>query len=126
MKKYLVRSSWLIVLVLLLSTIYYLPSTVSAQCQTNEVETDFGCIPKDPAGFTSTLYGVGLSLIGVVALLFIIFGGYQILTSQGDQEKLRKGRSYVVSAIIGIVLAVVGFALYQIIAKDVLKIPGFG
>lgn len=90
------------------------------------VNTDFGCLSiNDPSLFTAKLYEIGLGFIGGVALLFIVWGGYLILTSQGDIEKLQKGKSYIVSSVIGVVLAISGFAFYQIIAADVLKIPGF-
>lgn len=93
-------------------------------CPGGKITTDLGEIPCSPSGFASTLYGVGLSFIGVVALIFIIYGGYLILTSQGNPEQVGRGKSYITYAIIGIVLAVAGFALYQIIAVDVIKIPG--
>lgn len=93
-----------------------------AQCADNQVKTDLGCLPANPLDFAASIYAIGLGLIGVVALIFIIYGGYLILSSRGDQLKLSQGKSYVVSAIIGIVLAVAGFALYQIIAVDVIKL----
>lgn len=87
--------------------------------------TDFGCIPDDPLGFAAKIYSIGLGFIGSIALVFIIYGGYLILTSQGDQLKLGKGKSYIVSAVIGLVMAIAGFAIYQIITVDVIKLPGF-
>lgn len=112
----------------LLATSYWLLATKSLYAACNaatEIETDLGCLPADPAGFTSRLYGIGLGLIGGAALLSIMYGGYLIMSSRGDKDKLVKGKSYIFSAIAGMVLAIVGFALYQIIAQDVLKIPGF-
>lgn len=94
-------------------------------CEDNILKTDLGNIPCDPTGFASSLYGIGLSFIGVVALLFIVYGGFLILTSQGSEDQLRKGKSYITYSIIGVVLAVAGYALYQILAIDLLKIPGF-
>lgn len=89
------------------------------------VDTDLGCISQDPARFASQLYGIGLGFIGTVGVLFIIYGGYLILASKGDHTQLARGRSYIVSAIIGIVLAISGFAFYHIIAADIVKLPGF-
>jgi hypothetical protein len=60
-----------------------------------------------------------------VALLFIVYGGFLILTSQGNSDQIRRGKSYITYSIIGVVLAVSGYALYQILAIDVIKIPGF-
>ena len=95
-------------------------------CNPNtEVSTDLGCIPNDPFAFTAKFYGIGLGLIGGVALLFIIYGGYIILTSQGQPDQLGKGKSYIYYAIAGLLLAIFGFVFIQVIAVDILHIPGF-
>lgn len=94
-------------------------------CENGILKTDLGEIPCSPTGFASTLYGIGLSIIGIVALLFIVYGGFLILTSQGSQDQIRRGKAYITYSIIGVVLAIGGYALYQILAIDVIKIPGF-
>lgn len=98
---------------------------LAVDCSINEVKTDLGCIPTDPVGFSSRLYGIGLGLIGGVALLAIVYGGYLILSSQGEPGQLQKGKSYIYSAITGIILALLGYALYQVLATRVIKLPGF-
>ena len=89
------------------------------------VQTDLGCIPNDPFAFVAKFYGIGLGIIGGVALLFIIYGGYIILTSQGDPNQLNTGKSYIYYAIAGLILAIFGFVFIQVIAVDILHIPGF-
>ena len=92
----------------------------------NNIVTDLGVLPCTPTGFAQAIYSIGLTLIGAVALLFIVYGGYLILTSQGSPDQIAKGRSYITYAIIGIVLAVSGYALYQIVILNVIRLPGFG
>jgi TRAP-type C4-dicarboxylate transport system permease small subunit len=94
-------------------------------CPTGEIATDLGCVPQDPVGFVGKFYGIGLGLIGMVAILFLIIGGYYIMTSQGNPGKLVTGKQYVFYSLAGLVLAIMGFVFIQIIASDVLKIPGF-
>lgn len=94
-------------------------------CLENEILTDFGCVPDDPAGFVQKFYGFGLALIGMVGVLFIIIGGYYILTSRGDPAALQKGKGFILYAIIGILLAIFGFVFIQVITGDILQIPGF-
>ena len=84
-----------------------------------------GCIPTDPIGFVAKFYSIGLSLIGGVAVLFIIYGGYTLLTSQGNPVQINKGKSYILYAIIGLLLAIFGYVFVEVIAVDILKIPGF-
>ncbi len=88
-------------------------------------QTELGCLPTDPVRFSVGLYSVGLGLIGGVGVLFVMYGGYVILSSQGNPEQLRKGKSYIYFAIAGLILAFAGFVLYQTVASKILKIPGF-
>jgi len=90
-----------------------------------EFVTDFGCVPYDPVGFVGKFYGIGLSLIGATALIFLILGSYQIMTSRGNREQLKSGKSYIFYAILGLLFAIFGFVFIEVVIVDVLKIPGF-
>lgn len=94
-------------------------------CSQGEILTDFGCMPQDPIGFVERFYGIGLGFIGMVGLLFMIIGGYYIMTSQGNPARLATGKSFIFYSIAGLMLAVFGFVFIQIVAGDILKIPGF-
>ena len=94
-------------------------------CLQGYTATEIGCLPQDPIKFSSEVYGIGLGLIGGVALIAIMYGGYLILISKRDPNLLNKGKSYILYAILGIILAVGGFALYRLTVVDILKIPGF-
>ena len=94
-------------------------------CENGIFKSDLGDIPCSPGGFGAALYGIGLGLIGLVAVLYIVYGGYLILTSQGNPDQLSQGKSYIIYSIIGLILAIFGFAFYQTITVDILKLPGF-
>ena len=90
-----------------------------------EFITDLGCIPYDPAAFAGKFYGIGLGLIAGTSLLFFIFGGYLIMTSKGNSGQLNTGKSYIYYALLGLLLAIFGFVIIQVIIVDILRIPGF-
>ena len=94
-------------------------------CQLNEIKTDFGCFPNDPVGFTQKFYGVGLGFVGAIALLALIYGGYIVMTSQGNPQRLGIGKSYIFYAIAGLLLAIFGFVFIQTVMVDILHVPGF-
>jgi len=95
-------------------------------CLDSETFIDgIGCIPNDPVKFVSKFYGIGLSVIGAVALLCIIFGGFTILTSQGNPSRIQYGKNYIIYSILGLLLAIFAVLIMQIVFGDVLKIPGF-
>lgn len=94
-------------------------------CPVGEKMTEIGCMPTEPIAFIGRFYGVGLSLIGGVSLLFIIMGGYLILTSRGNPDQINNGKGYIFYAIAGLLLAIFGYLFIEIVVVDILRIPGF-
>jgi hypothetical protein len=95
-------------------------------CALNEVSVGGAfCLPQDPIGFVSKLYAVGLSIVSALALLFLIYGGYLIMTSRGNPTELNKGKSYIYYSLAGLLLAIFGFVFIQVVLVDILHIPGF-
>lgn len=112
--------------ILLYSVVSIFPDTVNAAaCKLDEVQTDFGCFPNDPIGFVQKFYGYGVSFVGGLSLLMLIWGGYTILTSRGEPGQLNVGKSYIIYAIVGLLLAIFGYVFFQLIAVDILHLPGF-
>lgn len=50
-------------------------------------------------------------IIGGIALLFFIYGGFTFILSQGNSDKVQHGKDIIFSAILGIVIAFSGYAL---------------
>ncbi len=94
-------------------------------CADTETATDLGCIPNDPIGFVAKFYTIGLSMVGAVAVIFIIYGGYVLLMSSGKPQEIEKGKSYIFYSIAGLLLVVFGLVFVRVIAVDVFALPGF-
>ncbi len=60
-----------------------------------------------------------LSVLAMIAVLFIIYGGFQYVTSAGNQEQAEKGRSTVVYAIIGLIIAILAYTLVSIVNNSI-------
>lgn len=73
--------------------------------------------------FVSKLLNFGIGIAGGIAFLLIIFGGFQILTSAGNPERLNEGKELISSAITGLLMIVFSVLLLQIIGVDILEIP---
>lgn len=95
------------------------------QCPLDRIATDFGCLPNDPIGFVQEFYPIGLSLVGGIALIALIAGGYTIMASHGEPQKVNIGKSYIFYAISGLLLAIFGYVFIEVVLSDILKIPGF-
>lgn len=68
-----------------------------------------------------TLIGFGvidilLRLGGLVAVLFVIYGGFQYVISQGEPDNLKKARETVINALIGLAVVLIAAPLVSFIA----------
>lgn len=54
-----------------------------------------------------------LIVVGLVAVLYLIWGGVTYVTAGGDAEKAGKGRTTITNAIIGIVIIAASLAIYN-------------
>ncbi len=52
-----------------------------------------------------------IAIGGVVALGFIVFGGFQYMTSTGDATKIQKAKTTILYAVIGLVVAALAFTI---------------
>lgn len=52
-----------------------------------------------------------LTTIGLVSLLMFLYGGFIILTSQGNDEKVGEARKIITYAVVGVVIIALAFAL---------------
>lgn len=90
-----------------------------------KIHTAIGDIETTPVGFAKVVFGIVLSLAGGIAVLLIIVSGYQIMTSQGNPEKIQGARETLTSTVIGLAFMIFSLVLLQIIGVDLLHIPGF-
>ncbi len=116
----------------ILYSLFSIPSRVFAQCAKSgpngscaSVNTALGPISTDPAGIVGNVLAILLSLSGGIAIILIIAAGYQLVTSQGNPEKVKGARERIVSAITGLLLIIFSVLILQIIGFDILRLPGF-
>lgn len=60
---------------------------------------------------------IALQLVGYIAVGFILYGGFQFLTSQGSAEGSVKARKTILNAVIGLVISIASIAIVNLIVK---------
>lgn len=88
--------------------------------------TALGCIKTDPQQFIGEILKIAVGIGGGIAFLLILFGGFQILTSAGNPEKLNAGKELVTSAITGLLIIIFSLFILRLIGYNILGIPKFG
>lgn len=59
-----------------------------------------------------------LSILGVVLLGFILYGGFLWMTSGGNPDGVKKGKQMIANAVIGLVIVVSAYAISSFVMKQ--------
>lgn len=62
---------------------------------------------------------IALRIAAMVAVIFIIYGGFSYTTSQGDPDGTSKAKSTLLNALIGLAISVTAAAIVSFIAKSI-------
>jgi succinate dehydrogenase/fumarate reductase cytochrome b subunit len=91
-----------------------------------ELLTAIGCVPLRLSNFVSDyLLKTMIGLAGIISLFCIIYAAFQIQTSSGNTEKVKKAQELLTSCIMGLMLIIFSVFILRLIGVDILKIPGF-
>jgi len=76
--------------------------------------------------YVSGVYQFLISIVGVVAALMIMIGGYQYVTAGGDKNRVQKGKERILNALIGLVLAFGSYLILYVINPDLVSFKALG
>ena len=89
----------------------------------DEVKAAAGC-----GGTTGTLDSALTSILnaiilimGIVAVIFIIIGGVNYITSSGDSNKVKKAKDTILYSVIGLVICALAFVIVNFVIGSILK-----
>ena len=63
----------------------------------------------------SNLVGILLGVVGAVGVGFFIYGAYLYLTASGAPHQMERGKSAMMTALAGIVLAMVAYGVVELV-----------
>ena len=96
--------------------------------------TQIGCIITDVKDFStpegaavlvnSILNRLIFPTVGGIALLYLIYGAFTLITSQSNPERLQQGKTMVMGAIIGLIFTLSVVLIVNLIAGQILRVPG--
>ena len=69
----------------------------------------------------SNIVGILLGLVGAVGVGFFIYGAYLYLTASGAPHQMERGKSAMMTALAGIVLAMVGYGVVELVMNAVVN-----
>ncbi len=70
-----------------------------------------------PQGVMTSVINIVSTIVGIVAFIMILVGGFKLITSGSNPQDVSKARETIIYAIVGLIIA----ALAQVIVQFVLK-----
>ena len=121
--------------ILILFTIFLVPiSRVSADTAAEQFTSGIkttatgagydGADATDPDKvFTDTITSIIkaiLSMVGLVFLLLMIYGGYRWMMARGNDADVQSAKNIIINAVIGLIIVMAAYAITQFVGKVVI------
>ena len=67
-----------------------------------------------------------LSLLGVIFLVLLVYGGYLWMTDRGNEDQVKRARNLISAAIIGLIIVVSSYAISIFVFETLMSSEGSG
>lgn len=90
------------------------PVSALSECNVEKTEGE-----KSLMSNVNMLINVFTSVMGFLAVAMIIYGGFMLLTAQGDPARIKRGKDVVLYSVIGLILVVLAYAIVNFVMTNV-------
>ena len=94
---------------------------IMAASSREKLEKEIQDLPNQDFGQNnvSNIFNVAYSLVGLVAVAFIIYGAVQYITANGDAGKLTKAKHTIMYAVVGMMIVLLAAAITYFITSSI-------
>ena len=80
-------------------------------------------VPDGPDLMTivKNLLNTTFGVVGVIAVIMMVIGGFHYMTSQGSPEKVQKGKNTILYGIVGLIIVLSAFAIVNFVLDSLLN-----
>jgi hypothetical protein len=71
--------------------------------------------------FMLRIINIALAVAGLIAVLFLIIGGFRYITSAGNEETAENAKKIIINAIIGVVVIILSFVIVRVISNALIS-----
>ena len=86
----------------------------------------YGGEPKPPAQIAALIIKSLLTLLGIIFVVLIIYGGYLYMTAQGKEDQIKKAKQTIIAASIGVGIIILSYAIASFILNAIIRSSGPG
>ena len=108
------------------TTLFAAPALVSAQSDPFGLDfgQETGLGQQDPRQTAARIIRSGLGLLGIVAIVIVLWGGVLWMTAGGETERVGTAKKILFSGIIGLIIILSAFAIAQFVLDQLLDATG--
>jgi amino acid transporter len=78
-----------------------------------------GGFPDAIPGIALAIFEILLRVAGLVAIIFIVYGGFQYLTSTGEPDKAKNARTTITNAVIGMLITMFATVIVNVVGRNI-------
>ena len=119
MKKGLIKA----IVFLALFSLVALPQLVSAVSLEVGIEyaTATGLGTKDIRETIASIINVAMGLLGIIAVVIILIGGFRWMTAAGNDEKVKEAKKLITAGVIGLIIILTAYAIANFVVLSILN-----
>lgn len=68
--------------------------------------------------YLELVFNWAMEMIGILAILMVIYGGYRYITSQGDQQGITEAKDIIIGALSGLLLVLLSYLILNAVSPD--------
>lgn len=91
---------------------------ISAKCDGAELDEETS-LENRAIGITNAI----IAILGILATIIIIYGGFQYMTSAGDSSKTKKAKDTILYAAIGLIICALAAAIVNFVIRTATESP---
>jgi hypothetical protein len=84
----------------------------------NQCKIDF-TFPDDIGKVLLAGFEIVLRIASLIAIGFVLYGGFQYIISQGEPDKIKNAHTTLVNALVGLVITIFASAIVNLIARNI-------
>ena len=73
---------------------------------------------RDPRETVASIIRIALSLLGIIALCYILYAGFSWMTAGGNEEKITSAKHTLSAAVIGLIIILSAYAITNFVLKQ--------
>ena len=112
-------------LIVLTLVMIVLPTVVAAQAPASITPKDVFGLPGTQTSTFSEQLGtyvrLFLTIVGLIAVVFLIIGGFRYIMSAGDSEAAEAAKNTIVNSIIGLVVIILSYVIVVVITRALIS-----